>query len=300
MDKVLLTGSNGFLGKYIYDHLSKSYEIITLSRSGANIIADLSIEQPMFSSVDMVIHCAGKAHNVPKSEIEKQEFFQVNVTGTSNLLNSLKLCNKLPKSFLFISSVSVYGREIGTNINEDSPLLAKDPYGLSKIEAEKLIKSWCDDNNVICTILRLPLLVGKNPPGNLGAMVSAINKGYYFNIGGGKSKKSMILAEDIATLIPDAFSKGGIYNLSDGFNPDFKTLSSAISFSLKKQKPLNIPFFIAKIFAILNDFVGSKIPLNSLKLKKITSDLTFDDSKARKVFFIKTHSVVDYIRKNGL
>lgn len=44
-------------------------------------------------------------------------------------------------------------------------------------------------HNVVCTILRLPLLVGTNPPGNLGAMIKGIARGYYFNIGGGKSKK---------------------------------------------------------------------------------------------------------------
>jgi hypothetical protein len=41
--------------------------------------------------------------------------------------------------------------------------------------------------------LVLPLLVGENPRGNLGVMMRAIDKGYYFNIGGGKARKSMVL-----------------------------------------------------------------------------------------------------------
>lgn len=104
-----------------------------------------------------------------------------------NLLRGLEK-NKLPKEFVFISSLAVYGKEEEVNINENYPLNAKDPYVLSKINSEKLIQDWCKKDNVICTILRLPLLVGESPPGNLGAMIKA-NKGYYFNIGGDKAKK---------------------------------------------------------------------------------------------------------------
>jgi nucleoside-diphosphate-sugar epimerase len=127
------------------------------------------------------------------------EFFNVNVIGTSNFLESLSV--SIPKQFVFISSVSVYGLIEGENIDESHPLLALDPYGKSKIEAEKLVKEWCKERNVICTILRLPLVVGVNPPGNLGTMLRAIKNGYYFNIAGGNANKSMVLASDISKFL---------------------------------------------------------------------------------------------------
>ena len=256
--------------------------IISLSRFNADINADLSKLVPKLPSVDLVIHAAGRAHLVPSSPHERQEFFEVNVTGTINLLKGLEQ-STIPKSFVFISSVSVYGCESGQLVNEDEPLLATDPYGASKIEAERIITEWCKKNNVICGILRVPLIVGINPLGNLRSMIDGIRKGYYFNIAGGKARKSMVLATDIAKIIPKLAKVGGVYNITDGYHPSFLELSSLIASKLNKTASLNLPLIFAKMIAKLGDIFGSKIPLNSRKLTKIVSTLTFDDSKARAI-----------------
>lgn len=280
---VLLTGANGFLGRTIIRVLEKEYQFITLSRSSGDYKITLEDKCPYFNqSFDLIIHAAGKAHSVPTTEVERKQFYDVNVEGTLNLLKGLEVSG-VPKQFVFISSVSVYGQESGIGINEELKLEAKDAYGLSKIEAELLVQKWCNEHNVVYTILRLPLLVGENPPGNLGAMIRAIEKGYYFNIGGGIAQKSMVLAEDVANFIPKIATRGGTYNLTDGLHPTFFELSSAIARQIQKSAPMNIPFFIAKAVGFMGDFLGSKAPINSHKLKKITSDLTFDDCKARSV-----------------
>ncbi|OAZ03082.1 NAD-dependent epimerase/dehydratase family protein [Flavobacterium succinicans] len=280
---VLLTGVTGFLGISILNILSSTFKVFGLSRTGGDYRIILESEIPKFnSSFELVIHAAGKAHSVPRTEAERKQFYDINVEGTLNLLKGLEISG-VPKQFVFISSVSVYGQESGIGINEEHKLDAKDAYGLSKIEAELMVQKWCNEHNVVCTILRLPLLVGKNPPGNLGAMIKGIAKGYYFNIGGGKAKKSMVLVDDVAEFIPIVANMGGVYNLTDGYHSSFFELSSAISEQLKKSRPMNMPLFIAKAIAFMGDFLGSKAPINSLKLKKITADLTFDDSKARSV-----------------
>ena len=293
--KILITGSSGFLGREIIFHNS-TQTVFSLNRNVGNYKFDLSKSIPDFGCdfFDIIIHNAGKAHSVPKNESDKKVFFDVNIQGTQNLLNGLNQSGKIPKSFIFISTVAVYGLEQGEDINENFPLLAKDPYGFSKIQAEQLVLDWCQKNNVICTILRLPLLVGKNPPGNLGAMIKSIQKGYYFNIAGGKAKKSMVLSDDVAKIILKASEIGGIYNLTDGNHPDFFELSNAIAKQNRKTNPLNIPFFVAKSIALLGDIIGDKFPLNSIKLKKLTTDLTFDDSKARKVLGWNPNKVIDF------
>lgn len=295
MKKVLVTGSNGFLGKSIC-YILRSYGIYTLNRSNSFYNIDLSLNVPVFDlCFDIVVHAAGKAHVIPNSIVENNSFFDVNITGTKNLLSGLKNNYALPQAFVFISSVSVYGKDSGNNIGVDFPLSANEPYGLSKIQAEKLILNWCNENNVICTILRLPLLVGKNAPGNLGAMIKGIKQGYYFNIGGGKAKKSMVLCEDVAQFIPIVAPIGGIYNLTDGVHPTFAALSTAIA----KNKVRNLPLFAAKILGCMGDLIGNIFPINSLKIKKITSDLTFDDSKARAMGW-KPQSVLEYLKLNDL
>jgi nucleoside-diphosphate-sugar epimerase len=293
--KVLLTGSNGFLGNIISCSIFPSFDIFTLGRSKCFINCDLSNSVPLLPLVEIIIHVAGKAHTTPKNLDEKQTFFDVNSKGTKNLLLGLENSKSLPKTFVFVSSVAVYGIETGVNISEDAPLLAQDPYGLSKIEAEQLIINWCFKNNVVYTILRLPLLVGKNPPGNLRAMLNAIKNGYYFNIGSGSSKKSMVLAEDVANFIPVIAPIGGIYNLTDGVHPSFDILSSVIA----RKKTKNLPLIIAIIVGKIGDLLGKRAPLNSMKIKKITSDLTFDDSKARAMGW-NPQSVLEYLNINDL
>ena len=300
MISILLTGLNGFLGKIIIKTLEKEYQILGLSRNYGEYRVCLDRQIPNFHhSFDLVIHAAGKAHSVPKKDAEKKQFHEVNVTGTKNLLKGLEK-TVLPKQFVFISSVSVYGQEFGNDINEKHQLEAKDPYGLSKIEAEELVMKWCKKQNVVCTILRLPLLVGENPSGNLGAMIKAIDKGYYFNIGGGKARKSMVLAQDVVAFIPIVASVGGVYNLTDGFHPSFKELSVEISLTNNKKRPLNLPLFIAKLMGSFGDILGEKAPVNSLKIKKITSDLTFDDAKARKLLGWNPEEVLEYLKKNSI
>jgi nucleoside-diphosphate-sugar epimerase len=281
---ILLTGSNGFLGCQIKDVLNTISSYITLGRSNSDINCDISTFIPDLPPVDIVIHVAGKAHSVATTSVEKQAFFNVNCKGTQNLLKGLEHCKSLPKAFVLISTVAVYGRESGVNISEDSPLLAKDPYGLSKIQAEQLVIEWCKKNNVICTILRLPLLAGANPPGNLGAMINGIKKGYYFNIAGGTAQKSVVLASNVAQCILKVSEIGGIYNLTDGYHPTFNELSHNISLQLGRKFVPNLPLFVAKILAKIGDLIGDKFPVNSNKLSKIIATLTFDDAKARKAF----------------
>jgi nucleoside-diphosphate-sugar epimerase len=294
--KILITGSTGFLGSLIVNNNADEI-IFTLNRYKGQFMCDLASSIPNFNSdFDIVIHNAGKAHSIPKKEDEKRSFFLVNVQGTKNLLKGLE--TKIPKQFVFISSVSVYGLEYGLNIDEKTLLKAKDPYGLSKIQAEQLSLDWCKKHNVICTILRLPLLIGNNPPGNLGAMIEGIQKGYYFNISGCKVKKSMVLAEDIAKSILGVAEIGGIYNLTDGYHPSIEELSNHISIQLGKGEPMKMQLWLARALAKFGDYLGNKAPFNTIKLNKITSDLTFDDAKAREAFGWNPKPVLEGFKLN--
>jgi nucleoside-diphosphate-sugar epimerase len=291
--KFLLTGASGFLGKIITQVLGKD-NVVTVSRNSADVNADLATETPVLPRTDVVVHAAGQAHVVPITEAEKQKFFDVNVTGTVHLLKALEQAG-LPRNFIFISTIAVYGKEKGSLVAETEPLAAMDPYGKSKIEAEEIITGWCNSNHVTCTILRLPLIAGSQPKGNLLSMIKGIQKGVYFNIAGGKAKRSMVMAADVAAFIASV-PAAGIYNLTDGYHPSFAELSASIAQQLKKRKPLNLPRALAVMVGWAGDIVGSRFPVNSYKLKKMVSDLTFSDAKAReKAGWNPTH-VLDHFK----
>ena len=283
MEKLLFTGGTGFLGKNVMPILTQKYEVTTCGITPDDMIkANLAKEVPELpGKYDVVLHACGKAHVVPKTEAEKQAFYDVNYQGTINLCSALEKAG-LPKALVFISTVAVYGCEYGDLITEDHPLEGDSPYAESKIMAEKYLTDWCAKNGVVLGVLRPSLLAGKNAPGNLGAMVNGIKKGFYMNIAGGKVVKSILMAEDIAHLLPLLEEKGGVYNVCDTRQPSFGEISVSIANQLGKRKPLNIPYWMAWGMAKVGDLLGNKAPINSYKLEKMTKSLTFSNEKARK------------------
>ena len=282
LKKLLFTGASGFLGYNTRPLLEKMYDVHTIGLTDEDDIKfNMAKEVPPINThYDVVLHAAGKAHVVPRTEAEKQVFYDVNYQGTVNLCTALEKAG-VPKSLIFISTVAVYGCEYGNLITEEHPLEGNTPYAESKIMAERYLAEWCSKHGVILGILRPSLLAGRNAPGNLGSMVNGIKKGFYMNIAGGKVVKSILMAEDIARLVPLLEEKGGIYNVCDTRQPSFGEISISVAKQLGKGKPLNLPYWMAWFMANVGDLLGSKAPINSYKLEKMTKSLTFSNQKAR-------------------
>lgn len=281
MEKLLFTGGTGFLGHNVLPRLNKIYEVtkcgITLDD---DIKANLAKEVPfLLVHYDVVLHACGKAHMVPKTEAEKQAFFDVNYQGTVNLCAALEKVG-VPKALIFISTVAVYGCEFGNLVTEEHPLEGNTPYAKSKIMAEEYLTEWCYEHNVTLGIIRPSLIAGPNPPGNLGAMIHGIRSGRYLSIAGSRTRKSVLMVQDIARLVPLLVEKGGIYNVCDSYQPTFRELEAVICRQLNRNLPLSIPYWMAKCMALMGDCFGKKAPVNSQKLSKITESLTFSNEKA--------------------
>jgi len=213
------------------------------------------------------------------------------------LLQSLE--NNPISKFIFVSSVSVYGLGKGEAINEETPLLGNSPYALSKIQAEALIEDWCTKKNIPFLMVRLPLIVGPNPLGNLGKMMDAIQQGKYVRIAKGNARKSMVLASDVALLfkqwIEAENSLAGIYNLTDNFHPTFYELEEALKIKFNKKWIPTIPTFLANILGKLGDRF-SFFPVNSQTIQKITCMFTFSDAKAQQELNWKPTPVLDFYK----
>ena len=294
---LLFTGASGFLGSNIIQLLNGAYNIISVGLSPQDTyLVDIATDIPTFiDAFDVVFHAAGKAHSVPKTEAEKRLFFDVNLQGTKNLCTALEQSG-IPKAFIFISTVAVYGCDSGENITEEHPLNGTTPYALSKIKAEKYLEGWCAMHNVKLSILRPSLIAGPNPPGNLGAMIRGIRNGKYLSIAGGKARKSVLMVQDIANLLPMLIEKGGIYNVCDSYQPSFRELEMVICKQLSRKGPISIPYWLAKSMAVVGDCLGEKAPINSLKLRKITSSLTFSNEKAMRELGWKPMNVLKNFR----
>lgn len=156
------------------------------------------------------------------------------------------------------------------------------PYAKSKIMAEEYLTEWCNAQNVVLTILRPSLIAGKNAPGNLGAMVKGIKSGAYLSIDHGKARKSLLMAQDIANIVPLVEDRGGVYNVCDNDYPSFGELESIIASQLGKRKPISVPYWFAKSLALIGDVVKF-FPINSSRLSKIVTSDTLSSKKAQSV-----------------
>lgn len=282
MEKLLFTGGTGFLGNSILPILKKTYEVTTIGITPQDMLqCNLAKEVPELPGhYEVILHACGKAHSVPKTEAEKQVFFDVNYQGTLNLCTALEKVG-VPKSFVFISTLSVYGTKTGEMIDETHPLNGTSPYAKSKIMAEKFLVEWAQKNNVILSILRPSLMVGPNAPGNLGAMVNGIKKGRYLNIDHGKARKSLLMVYDIANVLPKLVEVGGVYNICDDTNPSYGELSRLMCEQLGKRAPLSIPMWLAKPLAWIGNLIPS-FPFNTYRLQKLTQTCTYSNEKIKR------------------
>ena len=295
--KLLFTGASGFLGNNVHPLLEKMYDIKTVGLTSqddytVNVATDIPNLDERY---DIVLHAAGKVHSIPKTEVERQLFFNVNLQGTKNICAALEKVG-MPRAFIFISTVAVYGCDYGENITEEHPLNGITPYAISKRLAEEYLQKWCLEHNVVLGIIRPSLIAGPNPPGNLGTMIAGIRKGRYLSIADGKAKKSVLMVQDIAHLIPMLVRKGGIYNICDSSQPTFRELETLICRQVNKPLPLSIPYWLAKAMALIGDCLGKKAPINSLKLNKITKSLTFSNEKAMRELGWKPMGVLENFR----
>ncbi len=296
---ILLTGHTGFLGRHLSEALRGSgKEVVGLGRSlESNIRCDLSSSMPDFSvirqlsekesaidtaqsshTLDLVIHAAGLAHTVPKTEREKNAFFEVNVEGTRNLLDGLKASGTIPKQMLFISTIALYGDPMDELVSlppypnrSEAEGLGLSPYAWSKWEAEQLVQDWCEKHGCNGLIWRLPLIVGDNAPGNLGAMETAIKRGYYFRIG--DSYRRFRFFVDMSDLQKKVVGltgqETGTYNVFSGKKSygEFEDELAVKYGKSIKSIPVALVRFIAKIGDIVPGF-----PLNTYRLKKLLGE----------------------------
>ena len=156
--KFVITGGAGFIGSHIVKHLvSKNYEVSVVddfsrgrleNLSGFEEIIeihkidilDLNSLRKIISDSDGIFHQAALT-SVPESFLQKEKYHNVNVDGTENIF---KLAKEFEKKVVFASSSSVYGNTVLTPIVENFDKNPINPYGITKLDNEKLAKKYHD------------------------------------------------------------------------------------------------------------------------------------------------------------
>ncbi|MHB8225585.1 GDP-mannose 4,6-dehydratase [Acidithiobacillus sp.] len=148
--KLLLTGANGFVGQYVQAALPCVPLPDGLDlRDRAALTAAVIAIQP-----DTVLHLAAQSF-VPAAFENPRETFDINLTGTLNLLEALQAA-EFRGRMLFVGSGDTYGQvaEAALPVREDHPLHPRNPYAVSKVAAEALCYQWSQTSGFEIVMVR--------------------------------------------------------------------------------------------------------------------------------------------------
>ncbi len=199
--RILLTGSNGFVGKYLLEALKKKkHTVVEFARaSGGDILSPTSIAEKM-KNIDVVIHAAGIVDETKSAE----EIHTTNVQGTQNMLAAAEKAKV--GQFIFISSVGVYG-DTKEKITEETTQQPITSYEKSKAEAESAV--WEYQEVFPVTIVRPALVIGANAYWK--SIYRIIEKRFPL-IGKGENAWQMIYVKDLAEFIMECVGNEDAYN----------------------------------------------------------------------------------------
>ena len=178
--KILITGSNGYLGSILKQKLKKHKIIendINIYRRKINFMNSFSkISSKKLKGIDCIIHLAGLSTNYdPPDKIYKKIALKVNAEDTIDFIKKAKKSGV--KKFIFASSASVYGNFKGKLAKENSVTSPSTAYAISKKNSEKEIIKFADKNfNVI--IFRMVTLFGYSPRMRFDVLINNLAASY--------------------------------------------------------------------------------------------------------------------------
>ncbi len=291
----LVTGATGFIGRSLCLHLKQQGWIVRIiSRTNVEtgpwdqgFTLNLANESPcreMLANVDTVFHLASSGDNKHTGDIT-QDDLNTNIHGTARLLKACK--GARTKKILYFSSVKAMGEGSETCLDESSPASPITSYGISKLEAEKLVLA---EHSLHPCVLRLPYVYGPSGKGNLPAMIRAIDKGIFPPLPPIHNKRSMIHVEDVVQAAMLAAnrpaSSGKVFIVTDGQTYSISEITRWIRQALNKKEPRwHIPKSALGILARTGDtlgkLMGKPMPFNSAQLEKLTGSAFYSNHRAR-------------------
>jgi nucleoside-diphosphate-sugar epimerase len=214
--RIFVTGASGFVGQALLEALLAEKRVVRAAvRCRASLcpteglellpVGNIDAETDWSSAlegIDCVFHCAGRAHVMRESVSDALAAYRaVNVAGTRRLAERAAASGV--RRFVFLSSIKVNGESTdGVRcFTRHDKAVPKDPYGISKFEAEQALWEVAARTGMEVVVLRPPVVYGPRVKGNLLRMLSWIASGVPLPLGAVRNRRSFLGLSNLVNLM---------------------------------------------------------------------------------------------------
>lgn len=280
--KIILFGGSGFIGENVMKKFPKN-SIVPISLRTDEWKNNLPSEAEVF------INLIGKAHD-HEGRASYADYYEANVELSKQIFS--EFFKSKAQLLIHISSIAAL-----EELESPYPLKEEDfnnplsHYGKTKREAEVWLLNQHLPKEKKIIILRPPLVHGEGDKGNLGLLYKFISKGIPYPLSAFENSRSFLSMDNFIFFLKEIINNqdkldSGIYHIADDEVLSTKKILDIIKrVENKKIIDLYIPPIVIKVLARIGDF--SPFPLNTKRLKKMTSNLEVSNQKIKSVLEIK-------------
>lgn len=253
--------------------LPKGVEAVTIGSIGPDTEWGESL-----SGVDTVIHLAARVHVMNDTLADPLTAYRkVNVQGTEALARAAAKAGA--KRFVFLSSVKVHGEEAPRKYTEDDALNPQDPYGVSKLEAERMLARISRETGLEVVVLRPPLVYGPGVKANFLRLIQGVAAGYPLPLASVENARSLVylgnLVDAISLCAVSPSAAGKTFLVSDGEDVSTPELIRRMAAALgRPARLLPVPPGLMRL--------AGKITGKSAAVDRLLGSLAVDSGKLRR------------------
>jgi nucleoside-diphosphate-sugar epimerase len=267
---IFLTGASGFVGQNLVSAINPRILIKKYSKGDEFRISE-----------NIVIHLAGKAHDLKKTA-NSDEYYQINTELTKDVFDAFLASNS--KVFITLSSVKAVADEVEGELTENKNPNPVTHYGKSKLLAEQYIFSREIPKEKRVYVLRPCMIHGPGNKGNLNLLYNFVSKGIPWPLGNFNNQRSFCSIYNLIFIISELIERenipSGIYNVADDEPVSTNELIELIALSQnKKPKIWHFSKSLIERFAEIGDILH--LPLNKERLHKLTDSFIVSNLKIK-------------------